>query len=135
MSSTLSSTDGRGRRLRVPVGSLDADIVATEVMTGETEVIVGEGAVRGLEITEVAGNATVKANRAARLARQVAAERAEACGELLEDDSLSFDFANLLGDDPLGIFLEDEETLLDDFDGLRMADKFLLLFNNGCAER
>jgi len=47
--------------------------------------------------------------------------------ELLEDDGLSLDFADLFGDDPLGHFLENEEALLDDLNGLAAADHFLLL--------
>jgi len=50
--------------------------------------------------------------------------------ELLEDDGLSLDFADLLSDDALSHLLEDEEALLDDFDALGLADSLLLL-NNG----
>lgn len=69
-------------------------------MAGETKIIVAEGAVRGLDITVVASNATVIANSATRLAQQIAAEWTQTCSELLEDDGLGLDFANLLGDDP-----------------------------------
>jgi len=54
--------------MRVPVGSSDGDILVTEVMAGETEIIGAEGAVRILDIAIVAGNATVIANGTARLA-------------------------------------------------------------------
>ena len=78
---------------------MDVDIFVTKVMTGEAEIMLGEGTVRRYEITVVAGNATVIANRAPWLARQVFVEWAEACMKLLEDNGLSLDFTNLLGDD------------------------------------
>lgn len=43
--------------------------------------------------------------------------------ELLKDNSLSLDFADLFEDDAFGHFLNDEEALLDDFDGLGVADE------------
>lgn len=67
--STTSSTDRSRGRDPVPVGALDVDILATKVMTGEAEIMVGEGTVRRYEITIMAGNATVIANRAPRPAR------------------------------------------------------------------
>lgn len=99
LSRTIGSTDRSGGRHPIPVGPMDVGIVATKVMTGETEIMVGEGTVRRYEITVVVGNATVIANRAPRFARQVAAEWADACVELLEDNGLGFDFTNLLRDD------------------------------------
>ena len=99
VSSTTSSTDRSGGRFPVPVGPMNVDILATKVMTGEAEIMVREGTVRRYEITVVAGNATVIADRAPRLARQVTAEWTDACVELLEDNGLGLDFTNLLGDD------------------------------------
>lgn len=78
---------------------MDVDILVTKVMTGEAEIMVGEGTIGRHEITVVAGNATVIANGAPRMARQVAAEWADTCMELLEDNGLGLDFTNLLGDD------------------------------------
>ena len=74
MSRTIGSTDRSGGRHPVPVGPMDVDILATKIMTGEAEIMVGEGTVRRYEIAIVAGNVTVIANRASRLARQVTAE-------------------------------------------------------------
>lgn len=58
---------------------------------------------------------------------QVTAEASEVGVELFEDDGLGLDFADLLGDDPLGHLLEDDELLLDDLNTLCAADKLLLL--------
>ena len=70
----MSSTDRSRGRHPVPVGPMDVDILATKVVTGEAEIMVGEGTVRRYEIAVVAGNATVITDGASRLARQVAAE-------------------------------------------------------------
>jgi len=55
----------------------------------------------------VAGDAAVVADRVARLTPQIVAEAAEATVELLKDNSLGLNLADLLCDDPLGHFLED----------------------------
>jgi hypothetical protein len=56
---------------------------------------------------------------------QVIAEETKAGVELLEDNGLGLNFANLLGDDPFGHLLKNEETLLNNFNGLRVADDLL----------
>jgi hypothetical protein len=53
---------------------MNVDILTTKVMTGEAEIMVGEGTVRRYEITVVAGDFAVIANGAPRLTRQVTAE-------------------------------------------------------------
>ncbi len=57
---------------------------------------------------------------------QVVTEESKTGVELLEDDSLSLNLADLLEDDPLGHLLDDEQALLDDLYGLGVA-------NNLCA--
>jgi hypothetical protein len=74
VSRTISSTDRSGGRRRVPIGPKDVDILATKVMAGEAEIVIGEGTVGKYEITVEAGNTIVIANRAPRLARQVSAK-------------------------------------------------------------
>jgi len=80
----------------------------------------------------VASNATVEADVVTRDTVEVIAEETEAGMELLEDDGLGLNLADLLEDDPLGHLLEDNETLLDDLDGLGVADDLgLLLYDLG----
>ena len=68
MSCTISCTYRSGGRLPVPVGPMDVDIFVTKVMTGEAEIMLGEGTVRRYEITVVAGNPIVITNGSPRLA-------------------------------------------------------------------
>ncbi len=92
----------------------------------------------------------VVADLVARLAAEITAEVSQAGVELLEDDGLRLNLADLLGDDPgsrmshefpwceigagdylpLGHLLEDDETLLDDLDLLGVAHNLLLLDDN-----
>jgi len=81
----------------------------------------------------VAGDTAVEADVVARGAAQITAEETEAGVELLEDDGLGLNLTDLLGDDPLGHLLENEETLLDDHNRLAVADNFLLIFDNSLA--
>ena len=74
MGRTKGSTNRSGGRRPVPVGPKDVDILITKVMAGEAEIVVGEGTVGKYEITVEAGNATVIANRAPRMARQITAK-------------------------------------------------------------
>ena len=97
---TVRRRDRRGRRLRVPVGPDDDDGVAPEIGAAEAEVVRREGAVLLEEVAEVAGDPRVEARVEARRAAEVVAEEPEAGVELLKDDGLRLDFADLLGDDP-----------------------------------
>jgi len=81
----------------------------------------------------VAGDTAVEANVVARGAAQVTAEGTEAGVELLEDDGLGLNLTDLLGYDPLGHLLENEEALLDDHNRLAVADDFLLILDNSLA--
>lgn len=102
----------------------------------------------------MASNARVEGRHTAVLTLQVAVERRYVTHELLEDDCLSLDFAYLLSDNPASLgsvfhpysmpvifdsllchFLYHSQALLDDSDGLGMADKFLLLNNNRLLDR
>ncbi len=94
----------------------------SQISTAESEVVRREGSVSRANVAEVAGNATVEASRVARHAVQVVAEESKTGVELLEDDGLSLNLADLLEDDSLGHRLEDEQTLLDDLDGLSVAN-------------
>lgn len=54
---------------------------------------------------------------------QIVTEKRETRMELLKDDGLSFNFANLFENDSLCHFLNNEETLLNDFDCLGVANQ------------
>jgi len=71
---------------------------------------------------DVGSNRAVVSNGAARAARQVAREVMETGDELGEDNSLDLDFTNLLSDDLLCVFTENHQLLLDNLDGLGVAD-------------
>jgi len=108
--------DGGGRCLVVPVASTGNDSVEAEAGPGEPKIVVANRTVGAHNITEVARNTAVVASTVTRAARDIMAEGAHARVELLKDDGLSFDLADLLGDDPLGHLLKDEEALLNDLD-------------------
>jgi len=72
--------------------------VAADVMATEAHVRVAERAIRRDDVSVVAGNAAVVADASAGLVPQVTAEVAHARVELLKDDGLCLDFANLLCD-------------------------------------
>jgi len=102
-------------------------------MASEAEVRRAEGPVLLEEVAEVRGNARVETNMEARGAAEVVAEEPEARMELLKDDGLRLDLAHLLGDDAFGHLLDDEQALLDDLDGLGVADELGVLLNDGLA--
>jgi len=107
--------------------------VAADIAAAEAEVVCGQRAVLGDDVAEVARDLGVEADVVAGSTTQVVAEEAERGVELLKDDGLGLNFADLFGDDPLGHLLNDEETLLDDFDALGVADELLILLNNSLA--
>jgi len=123
---------GRGSGI-IPVGATNNNGVGTIVGTREAEVVAGERTVWETDIAEVSSNGAVEANLVTRGTVEVTAEEVKAGAELLKDDGLSLNLADLLEDDPLGHLLEDEQALLDDLDGLSVADDLGLLFD-GLAE-
>lgn len=115
-SSAVGGPDGSWGGRSIPVGASRNDVLAAEVGSAEAKVAGGKRRVGRDDVAEMACNSAVEADVVARGAAQVTAEGAEAGVELLKHDGLSFDLADLLGYDPLGHLLEDEETLLDDYD-------------------
>jgi len=115
-SSAVGGPDGSWGGRSIPVGASRNDVLAAEVGSAKAKVGGGKRRVGRDDVTEMASNSAVEADVVARGAAQVTAEGAEAGVELLKHDGLSFDLADLLGYDPLGHLLEDEETLLDDYD-------------------
>jgi len=71
----------------------------------ETEVIGRERPVRVDDASKVADDVGVESNVTTGSTKQVRGELAAGRNELLEDNGLGFDFANLFGDDPSGHFL------------------------------
>jgi len=95
VSGVVGIVDGRRGRLVVPVRSANNNGGASDVMAAETEVLAAEGAVRADEAGEMARNVAVVANLVSRGASQVVTEATKAAVELLKDDCLSLDFADL----------------------------------------
>jgi len=116
--------------LAIPVGSTDNDGVAADITSAEAEVLAVEGAVGVVDASVVASNAAVVADLVTGLVCQITAEASEAGVELLKDDGLGLDLADLLSDDLLGHLLEDHKALLDDLNLLRVANNVLLLFDD-----
>lgn len=124
----VGAVDGEARAA-APVVARGGDIRAAEVVAGEPKVAGAEAAVALEELVVERGDVRVVADTTAGVAAQVAAEAVQAGVELLENDGLALDLADLLSDNALGHLLENEETLLDDFDRLRAANELLLLDN------
>jgi len=98
--------------------------VLSEIVAGETPVVEVERPISMDELGEVVDDLLVESDLVVvGESAEVVAESAKASMELLKDDSLDLDFADGLGDDPLGQFLQNEEALLNDFDPLRVADE------------
>jgi len=129
----VCSLNGGRRRLIIPVRAAGNDVVAAEILATESEVRAAEGAVGGHDVTVMTRDVAVVANAATRVTSQVTTEVAHAGLELLKDDGLSFHLADLLRDNPLGHLLKNEETLLDDLDGLAMANNLLLFLDDNFA--
>jgi len=116
--------------LGIPVGSTGNDGVAANIASAEAEVLAADGAIGVADASKVASNAAVVTDLVAGLTCQITAEASKARVELLKDDGLGLDLADLLSDDPLGHLLEDHKALLDDLDLLGVADNVLLLLNH-----
>jgi hypothetical protein len=123
--STSRSRNGSGRVNIIPVGSTDNNSVSTNTSARETKIVGGEGTVRKANTAEVTGNGAVETDRVTRDTLEVVAEQSKTSMELIKDDGLGLDLADLFGDDSLGHLLKDEETLLDNLDDLSMADNLL----------
>jgi hypothetical protein len=101
LGSAERTSDGRRGGAGVPVGAGWGDVVASHIAAAEAQVRGAQRTGRGDDASEVASDAAVVANTAAGLAHQVVAERADRGVELLEDDGLCLDLADLLADDPV----------------------------------
>jgi len=126
----IGGSNGDVRAAVDPVAAADDNRVASHIVTAETEVVGGEGSVRIEEVPVVACDVGVVADLVATVASQVVAESSKAGMELFKDNGLSLDLTDLLGDDSLGHFLEDNQALLDDLDLLGVAHEFVVLLND-----
>jgi len=77
-------------------------------MARESKVVCGERAIRCSDVAIVVGDGRVKSDMVTRGAAKIVAEESEAGMELLEDDGLGLNFADLLGDDPFSHLLQHE---------------------------
>jgi len=118
-----------------PVVTAVSDVVASKIVAAEAKVVSGKRAVRVVEVSVVAGNVGVVADLVTRVASQVTTETAQAGVELLEDNSLSLNLADLFSDNLLCHFLENEKALLDDSDLLSVADQLAVLFHDNAVLR
>jgi len=88
-----------------------------------------------VDAADVARDGTIVSDGTSGLTEQIAGEVVEAGDELRPDDGLDFDFAEGLSHDPLGIFTENHQLLLDNLDRLVMADNSLgLRLGEGVVE-
>ncbi len=122
MRSSECSRDGPRRSRIIPVRTTHKNGASTKFATRKPKVINRERSILMDNVAEMARNASVKANLMSGDTMQVITEETETSVELLKDYGLSLDFTDLLGDDSLGHFLEDEEALLNDFNGFGVAD-------------
>jgi len=107
--------------------------LATKARSAEPKIVGAERAIGIHDATVVAGDTTIVANAVAGMAPDIMAEGAHARLELLENDGLGLDLTDLLGDNPLGHFLNNEEALLNDLDALTVADKLRVLLDDDLA--
>jgi hypothetical protein len=76
--------------------------VASDLLTVEAEIVRGKLVASTVDqLGEFARDVAIEASAVARAAVDIAAEISQAIMELLEDDSLRLDFANLFSDDPV----------------------------------
>ena len=80
--------------------------VGSDITARETEVVRAEGAVVADDVAEVVSDARVVPDLVTGDAAEIVVEVVEAGVELLEDDGLGLDFADLLGDDAIKVHCE-----------------------------
>lgn len=100
MNSLEDGADIFGGRIVVPVRSARNDEVLANIGTTESKAVGIEGTVRLQNLNDELGNALVITNVAARLTSDIALELVKSAAELLENNDLCFDIANLLQYDP-----------------------------------
>jgi len=118
----------------IPIVTANNNGLASNIVSSETEVVEIERAVDVNNLTKVTDNVTVEAYMVVGVAAQITAKAMQARVPLLKDDSLGLNFADLLGDDPLSHLLQNNQTLLDNFNALRVAHELLLLLHNDLTE-
>ncbi len=101
LGSAERTSDGSRGSAGVPVGAGWGDVVASHTAAAEAEVRGAQRTRRGDDASVVASDAAVVANTATGGVPQVVAEGADGGVELLKDNGLCLDFADLLGDDAM----------------------------------
>lgn len=110
----------------VPVEAADVLEVPADVEAVEAKVLVVDAAVDE-ELVEEAGDPRVETDIAATAVADVGAKVGEAAAELVEDDDLRLNIADLAQEDLFGDLLQDEELLLDLVDADSGADELVLV--------
>ena len=100
MNGLKDGADIFGRWIVVPVRSAGNDEVLANIAAAESKAVGIEGAIRFQNLNNEFRNALVVANVATRLAGDIALELVKSAAELLENNDLRFDVANLLQYDP-----------------------------------
>ena len=106
--------------------STDDNGATSNINTAEAEVVVRQTSILTEEVPEVASNCLIESNTVTTDAAQIASEASKAAMPLLEDNDLSLDIANVLGDDSFREFLKNDKSLLDDVDMVGAAYKLPL---------
>jgi len=112
----------------------DNDSLAAKIVASKSKVVGSEGAIVAKDLTEVACNSVVEADRVVGVAAKIAAKAVQARVPLLKDYSLCLDLANLLSNDTFCHLLQDEQALLNDCNLLDMTNDLVLLFYNNLVE-
>jgi len=118
--------DGRRGGEGVPVVATSNREVRADFSASEAQVVAGQGTSGVDEVGVEAGDIAVIADVAARDAAEVAGEAGEVGNNLVGDDGLGLDLADLFGDDSLGHLNQDSEALLDELDLNVLADQGVL---------
>lgn len=123
----MSCVVGRVNRLEalgvIPAVAFGDDVVMAVIRAREAEVRV----VIVNELLEVGGDVTIVSDIVTGNTTDVVGEVAKGTVELFEDEGLGLNFADELSHNLLRVFLKHEETLLDNFDLLGMADELVLV--------
>lgn len=117
--------------------ALDNHGVLAEVLTSEMPVIEVEREIVLVdELGEMLDNLLVVPNLVvlSRVPANVASEAVQTRIPLFENNRLHFNFTHSLHDDLLRHLLQDEETLLDDVDGVNLADELVLGLDKNLLE-
>jgi len=108
------------------VGTTDEEEILAEVETVEAEIFDGKGTVNVEELRSELDNVLVETGFATVEEQQVICEDIESTSQLLDEEGLSLNFANLFKNHLLSEFLNDEQLLLNKVNGLSSTEQLIL---------